>query len=311
MAELPSRFREFSAFLATTGADTFGDWQLSPRNTLTNLVPEGEAGIVGAASSRFVRVAGSFSGGVLVVDVAGGDPERAPVVEFGSEGEITVLGASFDDFLALLAAEEPEPLEDGWVADDALRAWIVAQGIAPHPEASARLALLAEATRQLSIEWTAALREASRRLRPDEVVEHRLVLGERIGDVSLGMARDALDARWGKPETPEWARTSKEVGAFYKGAPFGVTLDRSARRVIGVSLRAGRHRAVTVDGVDPMFMRDGEATAWLASSGVASEAHRGAIEAPLAKTRLGLDGARGARDALRWVNTIELFDADA
>jgi hypothetical protein len=264
-----------------------------------------------AASASLVPFAGDFSGGVLVLDLANGEPERAPVVQFGSEGDITVLGESFDDFLALLVAEEPDPMEDCWAAAGDVRAWILGSGVAPYPDAHARLVTLAEHTRQFWIAWTEALHVASRRLRPAEAVEHRLVLGERIGDVAIGMPRATLDERWGPPEMPEWARTSTEVGAFYARAPVSVRLDRAAQRVIAVTLHAGRHRAVTDDGVAPLLMRAADASTWLASLGLAGETSRLAIQAPTQKTSLLLDGARGATDELRWVSGIEIFDPGA
>jgi hypothetical protein len=69
--------------------------------------------------------------------------------------------------------------------------------------------------------------------------------------VALGMPREALDARWGKPKIPAWARKADRVTAIYPRAPFTVDLDRDERRVTGVTLYAGRHCAVTSDGEHP------------------------------------------------------------
>jgi hypothetical protein len=120
-AALPRRLRALVARSERAGVDTFGDWRLSRRAPLTILHPADEAAIVEEAGARFLPFAGSFSGGVLCLDVEGPDIERVPVVEFDSEGGITVLGESCDDFLALLASAEPDDKEDAWTASASLR----------------------------------------------------------------------------------------------------------------------------------------------------------------------------------------------
>jgi hypothetical protein len=306
---LPRRLRALVAHVESSKRDEFGDWQLARRDPLTKFYPAEETEIVAEAARRFGPFAGSFSGGVLALDLVAEDIDHAAIVDFDSEGGITVLGESFDDFLALLASDEPDAVEGPWIADDALRAWIVDTGIEPHRSARARLTELAEKTHATWVQWTAALRDASRRVRPGEVVDHRLVLGESLGDVALGMPREVLDARWGKADIPAWGRRAEGVTALYPSAPFTVDLDPGERRVTGVTLFAGRHRAVTSDGVDPMLLRAAEAVRWLTERGIASTATASEIRATTAKLRLGLGTCRGGRDAEPWVQSISLSEA--
>ena len=305
---LPRRLRALAARVQSSQRDEFGDWQLARRDPLTRFYPEEEAEIVAEAAQRFAPFAGSFAGGVLALDLGAEDIEQAPVVDFDSEGGLTVLGESFDDFLALLASDEPDAVEDGWVADDELRAWIVDGGIRPHRSAHERLTKLAEKTLAAWVQWTAALRDASRRVRPSEAVEHLLVLGERFGDVALGMPRDSLDARWGKPKIPAWARRADRVTAIYPRAPFTVDLDHDERRVTGVTLYAGRHRAVTSEGKDPVLMRATAAMEWLTACGAAPVRTPSEIRATAAKLRLRLGTCRGGLDAEPWVQSISLSE---
>jgi hypothetical protein len=305
---LPRRLHALVARVKTSKRDEFGDWQLARRDPLTKFYPAEETEIVAEAAERFAPFAGSFSGGVLALDLGAEDIEHAAVVDFDSEGGITVLGESFDDFLALLASEEPDAVEDSWFAEDELRAWIVDTGVRPHRSAHARLTELAEKTHATWLQWTAALRDASQRVRPSEVVEHRLVLGKSLGDVALGMPREALDARWGTPNIPGWARRAEGVTALYPLAPFTVDLDRDERRVTGVTLHAGRHRAVTDDGLDPMLLRATGAEQWLTERGFASTRVSSEIRATTAKLRLRLGTCRGGHDAEPWVQSISLSE---
>ncbi len=304
---LPRRLRALIEQAESSKQDEFGDWQLARRDPLTKFYPAEETEIVAEAAQRFAPIAGSFDGGVLALDLGAGDNEHAGVVHFDSEGGITVLGESFDDFLALLASDDPDAEEDAWVADDELRAWIVGAGVRPHRSAHARLTELAERTRATWLEWTAALRDASQRVRPSEVVEHRLVLGESLGDVALGMPREVLDARWGKPNIQHWARRAEGVTAIYPLAPFTVDLDRDERRVTGVTLFAGRHRALTDEGQDPMFLRAAAAEQWLSECGFLSTRTSSEIRATGARLRLHLGRCRGGRDAEPWVQSISLI----
>jgi hypothetical protein len=168
---------------------------------------------------------------------------------------------------------------------------------------------LAEKTLAAWVQWTAALRDASRRVRPAEAVEHLLVLGDRLGDVALGMPREALDARWGEPKIPAWARGADRVTAIYARAPFTVDLDRDERRVTGVTLYVGRHHAVTSHGKHPMLMRAPAAMEWLTSCGAAPVRTTTEICATAAKLRLRLGTCRGGRDAERWVQSISLSES--
>jgi hypothetical protein len=302
---LPRRLVELAARLAET-EDLFADWQLARRAPITQVYPDDEADIVTAAGQAVVPFAGDFSGGILALVLSGGEVEQAPVVSFDSEGGITVLGESFDDFLGLLASEEPDAVEDCWIASPQLQAWIREAGVEPHPSVTSRLNELGEFTRRFWVEWTASLRAATTRLRPHEVLDHALVLGERIGDVVLGMSRDALDERWGTPEIPSWAQSEDGVNAFYPRLPLAVRLDRSQRRVTGVTLYKGRHRALTRDGTDPMFMRATDAMTWLASLGLDASRSRSAIMVAALGLRFSLCRARGARAGEPWVESIEL-----
>jgi hypothetical protein len=306
---LPRRLRALVARIESSKRDEFGDWQLARRDPLTKFYPAEEIAIVAEAAQRFAPFAGSFAGGVLALDLCAADIEHAPVVDFDSEGGITVLGDSFDDFLALLTSDEPDDREDAWIADNELRTWTVDSGIRPYRSAHARLTELAERTRVAWVQWTASLREASRRVRPAEVVEHLLVPGERLGDVALGMPREALDARWGKAEIPTWARRDNGVTAFYPGAPFSVDLDCGEERVTGVTLHAGRHHAVTSEGVVPMLMLAVDAMEWLAASGLGPVRGAADIHSAGAKLRLGIGTCRGGRDAEPWVQSITLSES--
>jgi hypothetical protein len=303
---LPRRLRALVARTEASKRDEFGDWQFARKYPLTRFYPAEDTDIVAEAAKRFAPFAGSFSGGVLALDLGGEDIEHAAIVEFDSEGGITVLGESFDDFLALLASDEPDAVEDAWVADDALRTWIVDEGIRPHASARARLTELAQKTHATWLQWTAALRDASRRLRPGEVVDHQLVLGESLGGVTLGMPRELLDARWGQPNIPAWARREDRVTALYPRAPFAIDLDRDARRVTGITLFSGRHRAIASDGVDAMFLRATDAARWLTDRGFPSTQTASEIRSTPAKLRLGLGTCRGGRDAQPWVVSISL-----
>lgn len=306
---LPRRLTALKAHLG--GADdVFADWQLSRAEPITKFFRPHEFDIVTEAARRFVPVAGDFSGGVLVLDLRAGDPERAPVISFGSDGSI-VLGETFDDFLALLGSEQPDSIEDCWTADQYLRAWIRASGIAPHESATSRLAELAELTRQFSIEWTSALRRATATIRPSEVVEHRLVLGESIAGVRLGMSRAELDARWGGPNIPTWSRTGRGATALYESAPVTVRVDESETRVTAVTLFAGRHRAVTTDGSDLMFQRASEVMGWLRSIGLEGVREGRMIRIPAARTSLTLSGRIGAGETEPWVVAVTLSADEA
>jgi hypothetical protein len=309
VSRLPQRLRALVARIESSKRDEFGDWQLARKDPLTKFYPAEEIPIVAETAQRFAPFAGSYAGGVLALDLGMADIEHAPVVDFDSEGGITVLGDSFDDFLALLASDEPDARENAWVADDELRAWIVDGGIRPYRSAHARLTELAEKTRAVWVQWTASLREASRRLRPAEAVEHLLVPGERIGEVALGMSREALDARWGKADIPAWARRENGVTAFYRGAPFSVDLDRDEERVTGVTLYAGRHHAVTREGVAPMLMLATGAMEWLTASGLGPVRSAADIRSASAKLRLRIGTCRGGRDADPWVQSIKLSES--
>jgi hypothetical protein len=299
----PRRLVAMAAYLAET-EDVFGDWQLERRGPLRKLHPDDEADLVNAAAENLVPFAGDFAGGLLVLDVSSGDVERAPVVSFDSEGGITVLGESFDDFLALLASDKPDAMEDSWTASPPLLGWIREQGVMPHASATNRLLELGEVTRRFWIAWTAELRAASVRLRPEEAVEHVLVLGERIGDVFLGMNRDVLDAKWGTPEIPAWGGSELGAIALYPQCPVVVAL--AQERVSRVTLYQGRHRAQTADGADPMFMRATDAMAWLESLGLAATRERAAIMVPSLGVRLSLCNPAGAGTGEAWVEAIEM-----
>ncbi len=305
---LPRRLRALVARVESSKRDEFCDWQLARRGPLTKFYPAEESEVVADAALRFAPFAGSCSGGLLTLDLDADDIEQAAVVDFDCDGGIIVLGESFDDFLALLASDEPDALEGPWFADDELRGWIVDTGVRPHRSALARLTELAEKTHAVWLQWTAALHHASRRLRSGEVVEHRLVLGESLGDVALGMPREELDARWGKPNIPGWARREEGVTALYPLAPFIVDLDRDERRVTGVTLYPGRHRAVTGDGLDPMLLRATTAEQWLTGCGFASTRTSTEIRASTAKLRLQLGTCRGGYDAEPWVQAISLSE---
>ena len=303
---LPRRLEALSAHLATTAEDVFADWQLARRAPLTKLFPDGEADLVAVAGAHLVPFAGDFSGGVLALDTLATDVENAHVVAFDSEGGITVLGESFDDFLALLASEIPDAREDAWVAGEDLESWIRSVGIVPHRSASTRLLELGEITRRFWLRWTGSLRESACRLRPGENSDLELVLGERIGDVSLGMRREALDAKFGAPSVPSWGKSEHDAIAIYPGLPTVVRLDAAEETVIGVTLYKGRHRAVTADAFDPMFARLPDAEAWLASLGVAFARERSSLVVPGLRTTFSLESARGAGAGDPWIESIAL-----
>jgi hypothetical protein len=284
----------------------FAEWQLSRAASITTFAPHEDTELVAQAAQTLLPFAGDFCGGVLALDLRGGDVERAPVVSFDSEGGITVLGESFDDFLALIASDVPDEVEDSWTVSPALRAWIRASGVAPHASVADRLLELEEPTRRFWLDWTSALRSASARQRPQEVCDHVLILGERIGEVVLGMNRTALDAAWGTPNLPSWGQSTDGALAMYAGLPFTIQLDLHQQQVTGVTLYGGRHRATTPDGVHPMFMRAEDAMSWLSSLGVAPRRSPTAIFVPELGARFKLDAPTGARARQPWVVSIEL-----
>jgi len=300
----PRRLSELDARLHADGR--FADWQLARKAPLTKVHPDEEAEIVTRAGRALLPIAGDFAGGVLALDMSSGDPERAPVVEFDSEGGITVLGESFDDFLALLASERPDEHEDSWTADEDLRRWILASGITPHASAHSRLVELSETTRRFNAVWHASLRAASCHLFPDVRVEHRLVLGESIGDVTLGMERAELDARWGMPNLPSWSRDETGVTALYPRCPVVVHLDLAERIVVKVTMFASHHGARTDDGVEPMFMPASDALRWLEAAGHAPTRDRLKIRSQDARTELVIERARGARETDGWVSAVTI-----
>lgn len=303
---MPRRLRELasSAFVGQSG--TFADWEIARRGPLSTLFPPDERAMVQRASDQLAVFAGSFAGGLLVLDREGApDAERAPVVDFDSEGGITVLGTTFDDFLALLAAEEADSKEDGWVAADDFREWILRAGIRPHASAAARLDELALETLTFRRRWAHRLRAASRQLRPDDPIDHVLELGAGIGPARLGMARAQLDALWGSPSEPAWGRNGGTTTALYNRAPFVFKFDASGT-IVSITLYAGRHRARTAAGVDPLEMSADEAIEWLKREGHAAELRRTEIEAPSAKLRLSLDWPRGGSGRVRFVSAVEI-----
>ena len=303
--KLPRRLVALAARLAAT-EDVFADWQLGRRASVTKVHPEGEAELVERAGRALLPFAGDFSGGVLVLDVSRGDVESAPVVAFDSEGGIAVLGESFDDFLALLASDEPDSMQDSWAAGPELAAWIHASGVAGHHSATARLVELGEMTRRFWIGWTDALRAASATLRPAAVVEHALVLGERLGEVVLGSRRDVLDAKWGAPEIPSWGVSGDHVIASYPGRPLVVELDPARERVRGVTLYKGLHRARTADGVSPLFMPASAVMEWLASLALSAVRERSAIRVPSLGVTFSLSSRLGAEAGEPWVEAIAM-----
>ncbi len=305
---LPTRLLGLQATLAATHQDVFGDWQLARAAPLTRLYPDEEAELVAVAASGYRPFAGSFSGGVLALDLDAPTIERAAVVEFDSEGGITVLAESFDDFLAFVISDDPEGAEHQMAEGD-VRAWILATGVEPHRSAAARISQLAPATQDTWIRWTAALHAASRQLRPQEAVDHRLVLGQGIGEIALGMTRDDLDARWGPPTLPAWGRTNRRIIAIYPRAPFAIEFDRATGTVAEITLFAGKHRAETAEGVGPMFMLASDAMAWLDACGVAATRSHASIVAPSARLRLSLDRPGSATGPEPWVSAITIGTA--
>ena len=81
---LPTRLLGLQSTLAATHQDVFGDWQLARAAPLTRLYPDEEAELVAVAASGYRPFAGSFSGGVLALDLDAPTIERAAVVEFDS-----------------------------------------------------------------------------------------------------------------------------------------------------------------------------------------------------------------------------------
>jgi hypothetical protein len=143
---LPRRLRELTAYITKSKRDEFGDWQLARKRPLSDFYPPEEAEIVAEAAKRFAPIAGDWGGGVLALDLGAEDIERAAVVAFDSEGGITVLGNSFDDFLALLVSDEPVTVDNCWEAEGEVRTWILDSGIRSLPSAEAHLTELAAMT---------------------------------------------------------------------------------------------------------------------------------------------------------------------
>ncbi len=304
---LPKRLRALDAYLSQFPRSEFADWEFERVKPLAMLFPAGEADIIEAVRHRFMIFAGDFAGGLLALELGRTDDvERAPVVAFDSEGGVHVLGTTFDDFLALIAADQPDAYEDSWAAGEELRRWILDAGVALHSSAGARLGELGPVTREFRSRFSTALREASRRVRPDEPVDHVLIFGERIGEISLGQARAEVDGRWGTPDVPEWGRRDDRVLALYPDQPFAIEFDALRQCVTSVTLYAGRHRAITRDGTDPMFMTTAEAAAWLEAGGFSVEQGARELRAPEANLRLTMAVSRGGRDVQPWVEAIAL-----
>jgi hypothetical protein len=87
-----------------------------------------------------------------------------------------------------------------------------------------------------------------------------------------------------------------------------VTLDAPEGVVRSVRFSAGRHRLVTEDGVEPMFMRGDEVVRWLASRGIGGARRRGEIVAPAAKLRLSFAWAYGGAALDGGVDAVELVE---
>lgn len=306
--KLPRRLQALREHLEDRGDDRFGDWQLARAGSITVFYPDDEKEIVAAVEPEFHVFAGSFSGGRLALHLEGNDVERAPVVDFDSEGGIHVLAESFDDFLALIASDDPQVEDNGWRVEPDLAEWIASSGVQPHASVEERFAVYAEKTRRFWMRWTRSLGEASRRLRPSETVEHRLVLGESIAGARLGMPRLELDAVWGAPEIPAWGRDDEQVIAIHARAPFSLTLDPSGSIVRAVRFHKGRHRLVSEDGVEPMFMRSDDVIRWLMSRGFDAVRRGRDIVSPAAKLRLSVAWAYGGPPLEGGVEAVELFD---
>jgi hypothetical protein len=86
-------------------------------------------------------------------------------------------------------------------------------------------------------------------------------------------------------------------------------LDRDERRVTGVTLSAGRHQAVTSDGVVPMLMLATDATDWLVARGLGPVRSASEIHAQAANLRLRIGTCRRGRDAEPWVKSITLSES--
>ena len=277
---VPKDLQALIEHLAAT-EDAFGDWQLGRKGSLTRFYPADEVELVALAEKAYLPFAGSYSGGVLTLDLSSDDIEKATVIDFDSEGGITVLGTSFSDFLSLLASDDGNPEEDGRTVAPTLRAWILARGVKSHPSFAARMGELGEMTRQANMRWSAAMREASQRLRPDEVLDYKLVLGESLGGIAIGDA-------------------AREQAPFIVKSKLG--------KVESLTLFSGRHEARTPDGTNFMYMRASDAMAWLTTHGFTPVMDRGAIQAPDAKLRLRISAAGSGRAADPWVYSITLQD---
>lgn len=304
---LPRRLHALDAHLAQFVSGEFADWEFERAGPLASLFPPEDADLLNAVQADYLVFAGDFAGGLLALDLAGShDVEHAAVIVFDSEGAINLVGTTFDDFLALIAADRPDAEEDSWVADDALRRWIADAGVARHRTASDRLAELAPLTRAFRARFWARLREACRLVRPTEALDYALVLGKGIGGITLGMSKADLDARWGQPGVPPWGRRDGRFLAVYPGQPLTVDFDAGTDRVERVNLFAGRHRAVAGDGTDPMFMSASEVTTWLGAGGFAVERSLREIRAPAAKLCLSMGMSRGGQDIEPWVEGVAI-----
>jgi hypothetical protein len=308
---LPRRLHALREHLEARGDDMFGDWEFGRAGSLTVLYPDNEKEIVAALEGGLLVFAGDGAGGLLALDLEGSDVERAPVVHFTSEGEIYLLGESFDDFMALIASNDPVVEYNGWCVEPDVSEWIQSHGIVPHESVVEPLTVLAEKTRRFCIRWTGLMRDASRRLRPSEAIEHRLVPGESIAGARLGMPRLELDAVWGTPELPEWGRRDDSVTAIYAGAPFVVTLDSSERVIRSVHFYAGRHRLATGEGVEPMFMSADEVMRWLSGRGLDAVSRDGEIVSVAAKLRFSFARPYGRTGLEAGVDAVELVEPTA
>ncbi|MFI5302568.1 MAG: SMI1/KNR4 family protein [Polyangiales bacterium] len=141
--DLPLRLRGLAESSAYSSHRLFADWQFERAAPIAKLYPPDLEELVDALGERLVIIAGDVGGGVLALDLARAESiEHAQVVEFDSEGGITVVGTSFDDFLALVSSDAEDVASQAWAAEGAVREWIVASGIRPHAADGGRLAEL-------------------------------------------------------------------------------------------------------------------------------------------------------------------------
>lgn len=227
------------------------------------------------ALSRFPSTALFFfgrdgSGGHLAIARPHGEPiDEAPVVLFGSEGGLEILGASFDDFLRLVASRFEDQFLEHLGGDKDYRRWLKEElGLSPYERPEAHLAELATQVPAIAKWFWSIVREIER---DTSVVE--VVPGVSVGPIALGCELETLVPVLGEPLKPRFHATA----ALFPGTPYFVELSGST--VEKVTLFSGP-TVLRIEGFEALWATEAELTAFLAKHAPSARATRTEIVAP-------------------------------